>query len=91
MMKYDDFKLLRGFDNGQTDRQTDISDCRVIFLAESSNQIIKYLFVKSQGLLCLQMTTCSCKVHHINVSFSFKTQGFKWKVQFVRGNNKYST
>ena len=23
MMKYDDFKLLRGFDNGQTDGQTD--------------------------------------------------------------------
>ena len=23
MMKYDDFKLLRGFDNGQTDGRTD--------------------------------------------------------------------
>ena len=34
MMKDDDFKLLRGFDNGQTDRRTDICDCRVAFATE---------------------------------------------------------
>ena len=34
MMKDDDFKLLRGFDYGQTDRQTDICDCRVAFTTE---------------------------------------------------------
>ena len=32
MMKDDDFKLLRGFDNGQTDGQ--IYDCRVPFATE---------------------------------------------------------
>ena len=31
MMKDDDFKLLRGFDNRQTDREMDIGDCRVAF------------------------------------------------------------
>ena len=31
MMKHDDFKLLKGFDNRQTDRQTDIYECRVTF------------------------------------------------------------
>jgi len=35
MMKDDDFKLLRGFDNGQTDRRTDICDCRVAFATEN--------------------------------------------------------
>ena len=34
MMKDDDFKLLRGFDNRQTNRRTDISDCRVAFATE---------------------------------------------------------
>ena len=33
-MKDDDFKLLRGFDNGQTNRRTDICDCRVAFATE---------------------------------------------------------
>ena len=35
MMKDDDFKLLRGFDYGQTDKRTDICDCRVAFATES--------------------------------------------------------
>ena len=35
MMKVDDFKLLRGFDNGQTDGQTDICECRVAFATEN--------------------------------------------------------
>ena len=34
MVKDDDFKLLRGFDYGQTDKQTDICDCRVAFTTE---------------------------------------------------------
>ena len=34
MMKDDDFKLLRGFDYGRTDRRTDICDCRVAFATE---------------------------------------------------------
>ena len=40
MMKDDDFKLLRGFADGQTDRrtdrQTDIGDCRVTFATEKT-------------------------------------------------------
>ena len=39
-MKNDDFKLLRGFDNGRTKRQTDICDCRVAFATEN----LVYLF-----------------------------------------------
>ena len=39
MMKDDDFKLLRGFEDeqtdGQTDKQTDICDCRVAFATEN--------------------------------------------------------
>ena len=35
MMKDDDFKLLRGFDYGRTDRRTDICDCRVAFATEN--------------------------------------------------------
>ena len=34
MMKDDDCKLLRGFDYGQTNRRTDICDCRVAFATE---------------------------------------------------------
>ena len=46
MMKDDYFKLLRGFDNRQTDKRTDICDCRVAFATEKkkysphSNQLI---------------------------------------------------
>ena len=40
MMKDDDFKLLRGFADGQTDRQkserTDIRDFRVAFATENA-------------------------------------------------------
>ena len=43
MMKDNDFKLLRGFDNGQTNRRTDICDCRVAFATE--NHIIYYKMV----------------------------------------------
>ena len=34
MMKDDDFKLFRGFEDGQTDERTDICDCRVAFATE---------------------------------------------------------
>ena len=34
MMKDDDFKLFRGFEDGQTDERTDIGDCRVAFATE---------------------------------------------------------
>ena len=34
MMKDDDFKLLRGFDDRQIDEQTDICECRVAFATE---------------------------------------------------------
>ena len=37
MMKDDDFKLLRGFAL-QTDRQTDICECRVAFVTEKLTQ-----------------------------------------------------
>ena len=35
MMKDDDFKLLRGFADRQTDKRTDICDCRVAFATEN--------------------------------------------------------
>ena len=34
LMKDDDFKLLRGFADRQTDEQTDICECRVAFATE---------------------------------------------------------
>ena len=34
-MKDDDFKLLRGFGDGRTNRRTDICDCRVAFMTEN--------------------------------------------------------
>ena len=49
MMKDDDFKLLRGFGNGWTDRltnkQTDIGGCRVAFATEKLHFIIVTVFV----------------------------------------------
>ena len=38
MMKDDDFKLLRGFDDKQMDYQTYISECRVAIPIENSYQ-----------------------------------------------------
>ena len=34
-MNDDDFKLFRGFEDGQTDERTDIGDCRVAFATEN--------------------------------------------------------
>ena len=34
MLKDDDFKLLRGFEDRQTDKWTDICECRVAFTTE---------------------------------------------------------
>ena len=62
MMKNDDFNLLRGFADGQTDgltdEQTDICDCRVasvteIVLAHYEPYFIIYLQVKNH-LIALQ-------------------------------------
>ena len=48
MMKDDDFKLLRGFDDGQTDRLTDIGGYRVAFASEKKLYTEGgFLFVKS--------------------------------------------
>ena len=38
MMKDDDFKLLRGFGNGQTNERTDIGGCRVAFATENGDK-----------------------------------------------------
>ena len=35
MMKDDDFKLFRGFEDRRTDERTDIGDCRVAFATEN--------------------------------------------------------
>ena len=44
-MNDDDFKLFRGFADGQTDRRTDgltdICDCRVAFATEKSCEILQ--------------------------------------------------
>ena len=47
-MKDDDFKLLRGFDDRQTNKQTDICDCRVAFASEKPNIKTHMLFVRCQ-------------------------------------------
>ena len=39
MKKDDDFKLLGGFALRQTDRQTDICDCRVTFATEKNRKL----------------------------------------------------
>ena len=42
MMKDDDFKL-KGFEDRQTDRQTDIGDCRVTFATERASKSSLYI------------------------------------------------
>ena len=42
MMKDDDFKLLRGFADLQTDKRTDICDCKVAFATENINLNIRF-------------------------------------------------
>ena len=44
-MKDDDFKLLRGFCDRQTNEQTDICECRVAFMTEKYI-LLKRLFTK---------------------------------------------
>ena len=39
MMKDDDFKLLRGFADEQTEERTDICDCRVAFETENKYSV----------------------------------------------------
>ena len=36
----DDFKLIEGFDNRRTDRQTDICDCKVVFATENHEDLL---------------------------------------------------
>ena len=40
MKNDDDFKLLRGFADRQTNERTDIGDCRVAFATEKENLIV---------------------------------------------------
>ena len=54
MMKVDDFKLLRGFADKQTDKRTDICDCRVAFATEN-RKILNFgiylpIFVKNMEI-----------------------------------------
>ena len=44
-MKDDDFKLLGGFDYGQTDERTDICDCRVTFATENELPGLVYWWI----------------------------------------------
>ena len=52
MMRNDDFKLLRGFDNERTNGRTDICDCRVAF-ATDKKSILKVVsaLLKQAGKL----------------------------------------
>ena len=45
-MKDDDFKLLRGFADELTDRQTDISNCRVTFTIEKTIMIFNKMVMR---------------------------------------------
>ena len=73
MMKYDDFKLLRGFDNGQTNRRTDICDCRVAFATEKlglshyPNNIIDPIYNSLLSSFC-QLKSSS---YHLKRKFFF--------------------
>ena len=40
MMKGDDFKMLGGFADRLTDKQTDICDCRVAFATENTSKFL---------------------------------------------------
>ena len=40
MMKDEDFKLLRGFEDRQTDEQKDICECRVAFATENFGHVV---------------------------------------------------
>ena len=54
MMKDDDFKLLRGFADRLTDKQTDIGNCRVAFVTEKSFKSLVHLtfFLLIIDMLC---------------------------------------
>ena len=59
MMKDDDFKLLRGFSDGQTDRltdeKTDICDCRVAFATE---KLILWHIILSHPVIIITFRAC---------------------------------
>ena len=56
MLKDDDFKLLRGFEDELTDRQTDISECRFAFVTESIKHIKFY--IRGLGGVGRQFSVC---------------------------------
>ena len=59
MMKNDDFNLLRGFADGQTDgltdEQTDICDCRVASVTENEKIIRKVIFFNNLICICINI------------------------------------
>ena len=62
MMKDDDFKLLRGFDNRQTDEGTDICDCRVAFATEKyfwAKEVTPTLMMTDLLVQCVKLSSCS--------------------------------
>ena len=65
MMKDDDFKLLMGFALGQTDKQTDISECRVAFATENKLPFILLVDrVLQQTELEFKMVTTSFPIEY---------------------------
>ena len=46
MMKDDDFKLLRGFGYRQTDRLTDICECKVAFATENYSKYTLFIIFR---------------------------------------------
>ena len=59
MIKDDDLKLLRGFDYGQMDKQTDICDCRVTFATE--NNVVFFLY-DIYNQVCFFFRLLLCKI-----------------------------
>ena len=80
LMKDDDFKLLRGFEDEQTDGQTDeqtngwmdICDCRVTFATENqlSVQCLKEnMMIKDTLISIMQFLSCQFYIFHTSHTF----------------------
>ena len=53
MMKYDDFKLLRGFDNGRTDERTDEqTDEQTFVIVESLSRLKNVIINVNNSIRC---------------------------------------
>ena len=61
MMKDDDFKLFRGFEDRKTNRQTDIGDCRVAFATDYNSTYIAASCGKIQTFLVYHRTVIILK------------------------------